>query len=137
MSANRFIAAPKEVVWKVISNVGKEMECWPSIRSIVMIGQERRQILTIFGTFVEAVDVKPGESMTVSILDGPFTGSKTIELKVDGSGTIVDIRWDICTNRKMKIFSFLVKRYVMSQTLNALERMAAITVNEFERKHRS
>lgn len=143
VSASKFISAPKEAVWQVISNTDSELNCWSAIRSISMVDQERRQVSTIFGfKFIESIDMEPKKSIIVHILDGPFTGAKTIELKAvdNDNSTIVDISWNIHVNGTMRIFSFFVQRYVIiRQTRNTLERIAQIIIaaDRIEQKHRS
>ncbi len=131
VSASKFISASRESVWQVISNIDCELACWPSIKSISMLRQERRQILTIFGfKYIEAVELQPGKSMNVNILQGPFTGFKRIELKPAASnGIIVNIYWNI-TLGSNKMLSIPIRWYMIHQTHNALERIAALATDQ-------
>lgn len=131
--ASRLIPAPEEAAWQIISDADGELACWPSIRSIAPLGNGTRQVSTIFGfQFTEAVELQPEKLMRVRILQGPFTGVKTIELEPAGSGTIVKISWDI--NAGTKMLASLFRWYALRQTRNALERVESMAANHIQKR---
>ena len=117
-------------VWKILSDIDREPEFWHGTKSIKNITKSdkvvEREVVIAFKNSIckERVTMDPMKSVTTEIIDGPIKGKKVVVLNPDGSGSIIDVEWDIRLSGFMGIFSKMVKKHILEGTNDALERIS-------------
>ena len=113
------IHAPVSEVWKVLSDIDRELEFWHGIKSIKNISKSgnivEREVVIAFKNSVckETVTIVPMESITTDITEGPLKGKKVVVInRDDEKASVVDVEWDIRLSGFMGIFSRMVKKHI-------------------------
>lgn len=126
----RDVSLSPDFVWRGLSNIDTEHEYWEPIRFVrkkwVDNSTMEREVRVLNGiSFREKIILRPS-SIYVQITDGPFTGTKSIDvIPIDRLKTRIRIRWDIQLNRFLRLFSFVTSRYISRQNAKALTKMEA------------
>lgn len=108
----------------------REHEYWAAISSVrkkwVNNSTMEREVRVLSGiSFREMITLRPS-SIRVHITNGPFTGTKSIEvIPIDRLKTRLRIRWDIRLNGFLRAFYPIVSRYIARQNTKALSKMEA------------
>lgn len=129
VEAFREISSSPDSSWRIVSDIDSEHKYWPAIHSVhnrrVSSTSIERQVRAMNGlcSFREMVTLRPA-SIHVHITDGPFTGTKLIEvIPVGQFKTKIHIRWDIKLNRFLRILSPIIFQYIAGQSNKALTKM--------------
>lgn len=128
-----------DYAWKIISNIDAEHEYWAAIHSVrkrwLDSATMERRVYVLKGlcSFTEMVTLHPG-SIHVHIADGPFTGTKAIEvIPVGPFKTKLHIRWDIGLSIFLRTFSHIISWYIARQSKKALAKMeTCIAMPDFD-----
>ncbi len=125
------IDAPVSEVWKVLSDIDREPEFWHGAKSIKNISKSdnkvEREVVIAFKNSVckETVTLDPIKSITTDITEGPLKGKKIVVINPDGdNASVIDVEWDIRLSVIMGIFSKMVKKHILEDTNDALNRIS-------------
>lgn len=120
-------------VWKILSDLDREIEFWHGTKSIKNISKSdkvvEREVVIAFknSTCRETVTIDPMKSITTHITDGPIKGKKVVVINPEGDqASVVDVEWDIRISGFMGIFSKMVKKHILEGTNDALDRISKV-----------
>jgi len=120
-------------VWKILSDLDREIEFWHGTKSIKNISKsdkvvEREVVIAIKNSICsETVTIDPMKSITPHITDGPLKGKKVVVINPEGDqASVVDVEWDIRISGFMGIFSKMVKKHILEGTNDALDRISKV-----------
>lgn len=120
-------------VWKILSDLDREIEFWHGTKSIKNISKSdkvvEREVVIAFKNSMcrETVTIDPMKSITVHITDGPIKGKKVVVINPEGDqASVVDVEWDIRISGFMGIFSKMVKKHILEGTNDALDRISKV-----------
>jgi len=120
-------------VWKILSDLDREIEFWHGTKSIKNISKSdkvvEREVVIAFKNSIcrETVTIDPMKSITTNITDGPIKGKKVVVINPEGDqASVVDVEWDIRISGFMGIFSKMVKKHILEGTNDALDRISKV-----------
>jgi ribosome-associated toxin RatA of RatAB toxin-antitoxin module len=120
-------------VWKILSDLDREIEFWHGTKSIKNISKSdkvvEREVVIAFKNSIcrETVTIDPMKSITTNITDGPIKGKKVVVINPEGDqACVVDVEWDIRISGFMGIFSKMVKKHILEGTNDALDRISKV-----------
>jgi hypothetical protein len=120
-------------VWKILSDLDREIEFWHGTKSIKNISKSdkvvEREVVIAFKNSIcrETVTIDPIKSITTHITDGPIKGKKVVVINPEGDqASVVDVEWDIRISGFMGIFSKMVKKHILEGTIDALDRISKV-----------
>jgi carbon monoxide dehydrogenase subunit G len=120
-------------VWKILSDLDREIEFWHGTKSIKNISKSdkvvEREVVIAFKNSIcrETVTIDPMKSITTHITDGPIKGKKIVVINPEGDqASVVDVEWDIRISGFMGIFSKMVKKHILEGTNDALDRISKV-----------
>jgi hypothetical protein len=120
-------------VWKILSDLDREIEFWHGTKSIKNISKSdkviEREVVIAFKNSIcrETVTIDPMKSITTHITDGPIKGKKVVVINPEGDqASVVDVEWDIRISGFMGIFSKMVKKHILEGTIDALDRISKV-----------
>jgi len=120
-------------VWKILSDLDREIEFWHGTKSIKNISKSdkvvEREVVIAFKNSIcrETVTIDPMKFITTHITDGPIKGKKVVVINPEGDqASVVDVEWDIRISGFMGIFSKMVKKHILEGTNDALDRISKV-----------
>ncbi|MGH9972886.1 MAG: type II toxin-antitoxin system RatA family toxin [Nitrososphaeraceae archaeon] len=120
-------------VWKILSDLDREIEFWHGTKSIKNISKSdkvvEREVIIAFKNSIcrETVTIDAMKSITTHITDGPIKGKKVVVINPEGDqASVVDVEWDIRISGFMGIFSKMVKKHILEGTNDALDRISKV-----------
>lgn len=120
-------------VWKILSDLDREIEFWHGTKSIKNISKSdkvvEREVVIAFKNSLcrETVTIDPMKCITTHITDGPIKGKKVVVINPEGDqASVVDVEWDIRISGFMGIFSKMVKKHILEGTNDALDRISKV-----------
>jgi hypothetical protein len=127
------MSASVSEVWKILSDLDREIEFWHGTKSIKNISKSdkviEREVVIAFKNSIcrETVTIDPMKSITTHITDGPIKGKKVVVINPEGDqASVVDVEWDIRISGFMGIFSKMVKKHILEGTNDALDRISKV-----------
>ncbi|HXG05994.1 MAG TPA: SRPBCC family protein [Nitrososphaera sp.] len=130
ISASREVSAPLDRVWEVIADVDNEPQYWHGTKTVKNISRNgntiEREVTIAFrdSKCRQMVVLNPKKSVDISIIEGPFRGTKVISLSLSGEKTRIDVVWDIKLAGFLGMFTGMVKKHIAEGTEEALARIA-------------
>ena len=127
----REVDASVDDVWDIVSDVDKDPEYWSGLTSIHNILKEgnliEREVVVGFmgrkGT--QRIELVPKESVQLTMIDGPLTGSREIKLVPLGKRrTKIDVSWNIQFSAIPVFAQGFVRSRLEEGTREALDKIA-------------
>jgi ribosome-associated toxin RatA of RatAB toxin-antitoxin module len=127
----REVDASVDEVWDIVSDVDKDPEYWSGLTSIHNIQKEgnliEREVVVGFmgrkGT--QRIELVPKESVQLTMIDGPLTGSREIKLVPLGKRrTKIDVSWNIQFSAIPVFAQGFVRSRLEEGTREALDKIA-------------
>lgn len=123
------IAAPRDRVWKIISDLDAEPKFWKGTKSIRNISEDgdviRREITIAFRDqkCMQEVRLFPEERIEFMFTGGIIDGQKVVSLRPhdDGSSTVLSTVWDIKMTGMMGLFTGMLKGHIRNGTDMAMK----------------
>ncbi|MDE1867299.1 MAG: SRPBCC family protein [Thaumarchaeota archaeon] len=132
------INAPREKVWKIISEIDNDPSYWKAITHIRNISKEQNVITRdVFlgkdNKCQQRVTLFPKEGIHIKWLKGPITGIKDILLYTSGSTTILETQMSYTILGVTSIFSKSISQKLQNEAELALQ----LIKEEVEEGHQS
>jgi carbon monoxide dehydrogenase subunit G len=127
----REVDASVDEVWDIVSDVDNDLEYWSGLTSIHNIQKEvnliEREVVVGFmgrkGT--QRIELVPKESVQLTMIDGPLTGSREIKLVPLGKRrTKIDVSWNIQFSAIPVFAQGFVRSRLEEGTREALDKIA-------------
>ena len=123
------VAAPRERVWSVVSDIDNEPEYWHGTREVLNRSRagnvtNRTIISNFMGTRIEQrVTLIPMESVVTEYVKGVTVGKKTVSIKPSEGGFEVKAEWDVRFTGFVRLIAPYVRGHIVRGTENALVRI--------------
>ena len=120
------IAAPLETVWSIVSDLDAEPKYWKGTKSVKTISQDantvHREVIIAFRDkkCKQIVQIVPKESIKITFTEGIILGTKTLTVKKNDQGTVLDAVWDIKMTGVLGMFTSMLKKHIKGGTEQAL-----------------
>ena len=128
------VRAPRDIVWKVVSDIDNEAEYWHGTREVRNTAREgnvtdRVVVQNFMGTKVrQRVVLTPKESVETKYLEGPTVGTKMVTIH-DGGGAVQTgrARWDVRFTGVLWLITPVIRNHIVKGTENALARIKEVS----------
>jgi carbon monoxide dehydrogenase subunit G len=130
---SRDIASSVDRVWEIISNTDEDQKYWTNIRDIAVLSRDgntiEREALVGPKAFSkkshQTIVLDPKRSIKITIGGDQIAGGRTMVLvPAGGTGTRVDVAWDIELKGVPGFVQSIVKTQISKATENALSKIA-------------
>lgn len=121
------IKSSVDKVWEIISDVDNETKYWKGTKEIHNISKDgnkiNREITLAFrdSKCLQEVSLYPKEKIEVVFTKGVIQGTKTVSLKSQDEGVLLETVWDMKLSGMMGVFTGMIKKHVKSGTEQALQ----------------
>jgi ribosome-associated toxin RatA of RatAB toxin-antitoxin module len=138
INASREISASTDRVWEIVSDVDNDPVYWTGLTSLRNLRREgnvveRSVVVGIIGhAGLQRIELKPRESIELTMTKGPMKGSRKIMLvPLDGGkSTRIEISWNFQFSGVPIFARPFVKSQIAGTTKEALERIAEAAVKQ-------
>jgi carbon monoxide dehydrogenase subunit G len=127
----REVDASVDEVWDIVSDVDNDLEYWSGLTSIHNIQKEgnlieREVVVGFMGRkATQRIELVPKESVQLTMIDGPLTGSREIKLVPLGKRrTKIDVSWNIQFSAIPVFAQGFVRSRLEEGTREALDKIA-------------
>ncbi|MDA4112887.1 MAG: SRPBCC family protein [Thaumarchaeota archaeon] len=136
INASREIRASTDRVWEIVSDVDNDPEYWKGVTSLHNLRKEgnvveRSVVVGFMGhKGLQRIELKPRESIELTMTKGPMKGSREIKLvPLDGGErTRIEISWNFQFSGVPIFARPFVTSQIVGTTKEALERIAEAAV---------
>jgi len=123
------ISAQIDKVWDIISDIDNEPKFWKGTKEIRNISKNEnlvnREITIAFRDqkCMQEVKLYPKEKIEAVFTKGIIDGTKIITLSAKDGKTVLNVKWDIKLTGMMGMFTGMIKKYIESGTVQALQKI--------------
>ena len=124
------VAAPRERVWQVISDLDAEPRFWKGTKSVRDISRDGgrivREVTIAFGgrKCRQEVFLEPPSRLR-AVFTGALDGTKVLDVEERGSGSLLRARWDVRLSGPMSAFGGAIAGRIQKGTEQALDSIRA------------
>jgi hypothetical protein len=121
------ISSSIDKVWDIVSDIDNEPKFWKGTKEIHNISKEgnkiKREIIIAFrdSKCVQEVSLYPKEKIEAIFTEGIIKGTKTVSLKPEQDGVLLEAVWNMKLSGMMGMFTGMIKKHVKSGTEQALQ----------------
>jgi len=140
ISTSKDINSPKEIIWKIISDIDNDPNYWQGIRETRNLKKEgntiERETIISFrqSKSQEIVTFERSNQITTSIIKGPIIGKKVLKLtEISDNKCSLAVNWDIQIQGIMRMFTPMVKKHILKGTIKAIDRIAKEGENRYNK----
>lgn len=127
IEVSKLIKSSVDKVWQIISDIDNETKYWKGTKEIHNISKDgnkvNREVILAFrdSKCLQEVNLYPKEKIEVVFTKGVIQGTKTVLLKPQEEGVLLETVWDMKLSGMMGMFTGMIKKHVKSGTEQALQ----------------